>query len=101
MKTLIALSALTLALASPVFAQQQRACGDRDAIVERLGNKYGEQPAGMGLSHANSMVEVFASEETGTWTILITMPSGQACLVAAGEFWEAAPELIKRSGQPT
>lgn len=100
MKTLVALSALTLAFASPALAQQ-RTCGNRAAIVERLDSKYGEQPAGMGLSNSNSMVEVFASEETGTWTILITMPSGQTCLVAAGEYWDAAPDLVKNTGQPT
>lgn len=102
MKYLVGLIITAIAFASPVFSQSgQRACGDRGAIVERLDTKYGEHAAGAGLSHANSMVEVFISKDTGTWTILVTMPSGQACLVAAGEYWDDAPKMLTHSGQPT
>ena len=36
----------------------------------------------------DGVVETFASEDTGTWTILMTMPNGTACLMAAGEAFE-------------
>jgi hypothetical protein len=36
----------------------------------------------------NRIIEVFASDETGSWTITITSPDGTTCLVAAGQFWE-------------
>ena len=96
----LVLATITIASATPSFSGQ-RACGARDAIVERLGEKYGEQPTGAGLSHSNSILEIFASEKTGTWTILMTTASGQTCLIAAGEYWDGAPALLTKSGQPT
>ena len=41
----------------------------------------------MGLSTDGGLIEIYSSED-GTWTILITRPSGVACLVAAGDSWE-------------
>jgi len=82
----------TVMLIAPNASWAQRsACGERSAIVERLSSKYGESRKSMGLNHNNGVVEVFASEETGTWTILLTMPSGQSCLIAAGQNWEGRP----------
>jgi len=85
----LALAALP---ATAATAQDAASCGDRALIVERLGERYGERRTARGLSHNNGMVEVYASEETGTWTILLTLPSGRTCLIAAGDFWESAPE---------
>ena len=34
------------------------------------------------------VVEVFASDESGTWTIVITLPNGMTCLVAAGNAFQ-------------
>ncbi len=89
-----------LTVAQPAMAQRQ-ACGDRGQIIERLSVKYGETRQSMGLNHNNGMVEVFASADTGTWTILITMPTGMSCLMAAGENWEGQPEEATRSGSNT
>ncbi len=98
--TLLAIAATaTVAFASPAAAQRP-ACGDRTKIIERLTAKYGETRQSMGLNHNNGIVEVYASPETGTWTILMTMPTGTACLLAAGENWDAGPELATRSGAP-
>lgn len=104
MKCLTGMTAIALALSISVAGTtaqaQQRPCGERDQIVQRLGNKYGEARTSRGLSHNNGMVEVYTSEETGTWTILITLPSGETCLVAAGDFWENAPLEITQSEKP-
>ncbi len=68
-------------------------CGERARIVERLRTAYGETRMGYGLQRGTSVVEIYASEKTGSWTILTTSPSGVACLVAAGQNW--APETLK------
>ena len=41
------------------------------------------------------MVELFTAE-TGTWTILITMPGGPTCVLGSGQSWEGqiAPEKV-------
>lgn len=67
---------------------QQSTCAARDIVVERLGAAYGETRQSLGLGANNSLVEVFASDETGTWTITVTMPDGKTCLIASGKAFE-------------
>jgi len=71
------------------FAQNNRNCADRERVVERLANTYGESRQSIGLAPNNSVVETFASLETGTWTITVTNPAGLTCLVASGQAFEA------------
>lgn len=86
------------AIATPAAAQSN-ICGKRDSIVERLQDKYGETRQSMGLQQNNGVLEVFASEASGSWTILVTMPNGMTCLVAAGDAWEANADLAKTPGK--
>jgi hypothetical protein len=86
---LFAISLIGVALALPASAQQTRNCGDRARVVERLNSAYGESRQSIGLAPNNSVVEVFASPETGTWTITATNTSGITCLVASGQAYEA------------
>lgn len=91
---LLAIAALAALFAFPAFAQQN--CAPRDLVVERLASEYGESPQMMGIDQRGSIFEVFASLDTGTWTVVITTPSGQACFVAAGEAFammRSAPDL--------
>ncbi|MFO7855344.1 MAG: hypothetical protein R6V44_09020 [Paracoccaceae bacterium] len=67
-------------------------CGERAAVVKRLRDTYGETRRGYGLQRGASVIEVYASADTGSWTILATTPDGVACLVAAGRNWAATPE---------
>ena len=104
MKYLIAATiAATLTFAAPATAQQVRNnCAPRDVVVTRLAEKYGESRQSIGLGTNLSVVEVFASVETGTWTITVTTPSGMSCLVASGEAYENLYEsLPKPEGDPT
>ncbi len=70
-------------------AQAQMACGTRDSVVEKLGEKYGEVRRGGGLAGPSAIFEVWASEETGTWTILKTTPNGLTCVMAVGDDWQS------------
>lgn len=74
--------------ALPVFAESVRNCAHRDAILKRLSGDYGETRQSMGLGANNSVVEIFASDKTGTWTITVTMPNGTTCLIASGQAFE-------------
>jgi hypothetical protein len=42
-----------------------------------LGARYGETVRSIGLAGRDRIVEVFASEETGSWTILVTNTDGR------------------------
>lgn len=88
----IALAAALPAAAVPFEAARGAVCGERAAVVERLRDAYGETRRAYGLQRGASVIEVYASDATGSWTILVTTPDGVACLVAAGESWAPTPE---------
>ncbi len=95
-----AAAGLLLATAAHAAAEAQaRACADRASIIERLETQFGEVRQAMGLNRANAVVEVFASAETGTWTILVTTPNGMSCLIATGELWESQTGPLRRPEQ--
>lgn len=79
----------TIAALAPAIAQaQQMRCADRTLVTDRLADAYGESFVGGGLGSATSLFEVWQSEETGTWTILMTRADGQSCIVATGTHWQ-------------
>ncbi len=72
------------ALAQPV-------CGTHQSISENLKKSYTEAPISIGVTVGGGIIEVFSSPE-GTWTLVITQPSGMSCLIAAGHDWENLPK---------
>jgi predicted naringenin-chalcone synthase len=83
----------------PARAEAQAACGLRAHVVEHLATRYGESLRGMGLAADNRILEIFASDDTGTWTIAVTSPSGVTCLIASGRHYEAVDPAP--AGEPT
>lgn len=75
---------------SPAAAQQMM-CGDRGKVVASLEKGYSEAPSSMGLASNGAVIEIFTSAK-GTFTIVMTQPSGLSCLMAAGESWEDLPK---------
>ena len=71
---------------NPAVAQQ--ACGERAKFMNKLEEVFAERPIAMGLTEKGAVLEVFASQQ-GSWTFLITMPSGLSCVVASGQSWES------------
>lgn len=74
------------------LAQGTRNCAARDTVVNHLASGFGESRQSIGLGANNAVVETFASLETGTWTITVTMPNGMTCVVASGQAFEALEE---------
>lgn len=85
-------------IAGTGITQAQPNCAQRAIVLERLAQKYGETRRGMGLGANNGLVEVFASNETGTWTITVTLPDGRTCLVASGNSYEDGMDPLKAKG---
>ena len=84
-----------LLLSSQVRGQDRAAgnCGDRAEIVAALTDQYGETRQAMALTHARQVVELFAAPDGGSWTLIITFPSGESCLISAGDGIELTPDL--------
>ncbi len=99
----VVLTALAAIACTPVLAQP---CAPRDAAAEELANRHGEQPIARGMVpvvvgvgsdgqplYRDSVIEVFASKEGKTWTIIVTDPSMRACQYGHGTDWnELNPE---------
>lgn len=86
-----AIAAPTPTRAEPGVAAERLPCHDYQTIVETLDKRYGETPASLGLQTNGNMLQVFASSESGSWTILSVAPSGIGCIVAAGRHWQSVP----------
>ncbi len=98
MGALAAAAALNMVTAGAAIAQQTRNCGPREIVVNRLADGYGETRQSMGLGANNAVIEVFASDESGTWTITVTTPNGMTCLVASGQAFEELAEALPAKG---
>lgn len=94
-KTILAACIAPLALGAPALmpteADARALCKPRAEIVKILGRKFGEVQRSFGLQNDKRVLELYASP-TGSWTALLTLPSGRSCVVASGEAWTVLPE---------
>jgi hypothetical protein len=68
--------------------------------VRKLEERFGETLRSVGLQQDENLVEVYSSERTGTWTILMTRPDGMTCLLASGQLWEQDAAPLQKAGEP-
>lgn len=93
MKTkVLALACTATLIAGPALSQ--RNCAEHAMVVERLASGYGETRQSIALGSDNSVVEIFASLETGSWTITMTQAGGPTCLVASGQSFQMLNETL-------
>jgi len=81
---LFAIFSIAVVLATPAMGQM--VCKERPLLVERLNKQYKEYKRADGLTMSGQLVEIFTARD-GTWTILISDPSGTSCVAAAGKTW--------------
>jgi hypothetical protein len=89
-----------LLMATPALAQPQANCAERAKVVKKLADQFGETLKSVGLRDGE-FVEIYSSDETGTWTIITSRPDGTACLLAAGQLWEQNVKPIDPPGVPS
>jgi len=80
------------------FAQAPQNCAPRATVLKQLAQRYGETRQSIGLGGNDALVELFASRDTGTWTITVTLPSGTTCIVAAGDAFETVADAPRPKG---
>lgn len=73
---------MRLTIAAVILAAAN--CGPRESVAERLEDGFGEVQVFAGLQNSGQIVELWASLENGTWTVLHTNPDGFTCVVGAG-----------------
>jgi hypothetical protein len=93
-KRLLGLS-LTFGMAATAPPALAANCGDRETVIQQLQSKYNETLTVGGLHNSvpmKTMVEIWSSEKTGTFTVLMTHAQGMTCIMAAGtDFFKAVP----------
>jgi len=98
---LILAAAFALSMLSPVPANAHQArCADRARVMDMLQSRFGESRRGMGLAADQAIMEIFASAETGSWTITVTFPGGTTCLLASGHGYEPVHEALPADDRP-
>lgn len=83
------LTALLSGAATAAETGPERRCEQRGAVLAFLSHRYSEKPVAMGLAENGGLIEVLASHDGQTFTIIVTSPEGRTCMVAAGEDWQA------------
>lgn len=96
MKTtvIIFLAALMIFLMPDKASAQQPACTARATVLDHLSRRYAEKPVTMGMANNGGAIEVLTTDDGSTWTIILTMPNGMTCMIAAGENWQALPKRM-------
>lgn len=91
---IIVLIVVLLILGALPAEAQARFCGQRATVIERLADGWGERRQSIGLTANNSVMEMYANTETGTWTATVTHPNGVTCLVASGTNYETVSDAL-------
>lgn len=84
---------------APAAYSQSANCGPHERVIAGLATGYGESRVSIALGSNNTVVETFASADTGTWTIIVTPPDGPTCLVASGQDYQAVDDPLPPQGQ--
>ena len=87
-------AATALLLSAGAAQAQSVQCSDHEAMTRMLAQNWGESRQSIALDAADSMVELFASPETGTWTLTLTEPGGPTCMIASGHSFEMVDEPL-------
>lgn len=91
---------LAAVLAATQIAHSAPQCDSRDAVTALLADRYGESRRAVGIAGETAVMELFAAEGTGTWSITMTPPDGRTCLMASGSNYEAVTESLPAKGDP-
>lgn len=90
-------TALAVLFACPAYAAQ---CLDRETFIAIAAEQYGEHRAFSGLTEdRKAFVEVYVNDATGTWTMIVTTPDGQACIASAGDAFEYMNDPLPPAGE--
>lgn len=79
------------AFSTPVTALSQdcaRCEADGERIIACLEKDWGESVFADALNRRGHLVRWLANEETGSWSMVVSLPNGAACLTASGKHFD-------------
>ena len=85
----LAIVMVLLTCGLPVTASGAPVCDKREKFVQTLRKLYAEDVSSIGVTADGKLIELLVSE-AGTWTMLLTTPSGRSCAITAGKQWRRA-----------
>ncbi len=77
--------AISLLMGMPSVASAQTICIDRTDMLDRLAAEFEEHLAEVKMIEDQGLLEILKSSTKGTWTVILTKPSGTSCVIATGE----------------
>jgi len=96
-----ALFAVVALLWAQAAMAQGANCAPHADAINFLATNFGETRQSIGIVNDGSVLEIYANTESGSWTAVMTQPSGISCFVAGGEAFEVTKEELPISGEPT
>lgn len=88
---------LTLAL-TPRASAQEPVCYAHDSLAELLDERFTESRVAAGLEVSGRLVQLYTSADSASWTMVITTPAGESCVIAVGEHWQELK--LPAAGEP-
>lgn len=77
-------AAMALMAAAGPGGAEAMPCAARGHVVALLADRYGETRLAAAPTGDAGVLELFASTVSGGWTLILSRPDGQSCLVASG-----------------
>lgn len=87
-------------LAAADIAHGAPQCDSRETVTALLADRYGETRRAIGIAGQSAVMELFAADATGTWSITMTLPDGRMCLMASGSNYETVTDELPAGGNP-
>lgn len=100
--------ALNIGFVTPLMAQEKKIipqqsqpkaqpakqfCADHESVTSSLNTQYSEGRAAIGLTNNGQVFELFADKNGSSFTVMLTKPNGETCLIFAGEHLELIKDL--------
>lgn len=77
-------------------AAAQSICLPRKELGKQLEQSFSEQALAYGVTEDGALLEIFSSRDGLTWTLVVTVASGQSCVLATGDSWTTLPVRLTR-----
>ena len=70
-------------------------CGSHAAVSRWLSHNFTETPLARGLQGDGRLYELYMAKAGATWTVVVTDPAGESCIVTEGSSMEVLPHGVK------